>query len=264
MLIYTVDDERIALNGLSDAVREALPDADIKKFNRGAAALRAIRNDGDRPDVVFSDIRMPGMDGLELAVRVKVHSPDTKIIFVTGYSDYALKAFEVHANGYLLKPVLPEHIMEELEHLRLTPDALPGKLRVQCFGNFEVFWEDKPLSFKRRQSKELLAYLIDRNGASCTAEEIIAVLWEDESNMNNGKHNLRNLVNDLRSVLDEIGQADVLIRGSGVIAVDREAVDCDYFRMLDGDAAAVNSFRGEYMTQYHWARITEAQLHFNQ
>ena len=264
MLIFAIDDEAIALEELSDAVKEALPDAEVKKFRRPADALSSIRESGDRPDAVFSDIRMPGMDGLELAVRIKTRSPDTKIVFVTGYSDYALRAFKVHASGYLLKPVSPELILEELEHLRLAPSAENGKLRVQCFGNFEVFWNDRPLTFKRRMSKELFAYLIDRKGASCTAEELIAVLWEDESNLSKAKHNLRNLVNDLRSSLDEIGQAGVLIRGSGVLAVDRDAVDCDYYRMLDGDTAAVNSFRGEYMKQYAWAQMTEAKLYFTQ
>ena len=264
MLVFVIDDEAVALDDLYDAVREALPDAEIKKFHRASGALRCIREDGDRPDAVFSDIRMPGMDGLEMAVRIKMYSPDTKIIFVTGYSDYALNAFRVHASGYLMKPVLPSQITEELEHLCLMPSSCGGKLRVQCFGSFEVFWNDKPLMFKRRQSKELFAYLIDRRGASCTAEELIAVLWEDEINMQNAKHNLRNLVNDLRSALDEIGQVGVLIRGSGVMAVDRDAVDCDYYRMLGGDVNAVNAFRGEYMSQYNWAQMTEANLHFHQ
>ena len=264
MLVYLIDDELIALEELADAVRKALPDAHIKQFRSASAALNEIREKEDRPDVVFSDIRMPGKDGLELAVRIKTLSPETRIIFVTGYSDYALKAFKVHANGYLLKPVLPEHIREEMENLRFLPQSGIEKLQVQCFGNFEVFWQDKPLSFKRRQSKELFAYLIDRNGATCTAEEVVTVLWEDENNLRNAKHNLRNLVNDLRKVFGEIGQSDVLIRGSGTIAVDRNSVDCDYYRMLDGDAGAVNSFRGEYMKQYSWAQMTEARLHFNQ
>ena len=263
MLIYTIDDEQSALTALTDAVKDALPNAEIKQLNRVTNALSEIRKNEDRPAVVFSAIRMPGMDGLEMAVVLQTYSPDTKIVFVTAHPDCALEAFKVHASGYLLKPVLPEHIREELEHLGLISGCAGGRLRIQCFGNFEVFWDDQPLTFKRRQSKELLAYLIDREGATCTAEEVIAVLWEDESNIANAKHNLRNLVNDLRTTLCEIDQADVLIRGSGTIAVDRSKVDCDYYQMLDGDITAENSYRGEFMKQYAWAQMTEAKLHFN-
>lgn len=53
-----------------------------------------------------------------------------------------------------------------------------------------------------------------------------------------------------------------MIRKSGLLAIKRDSVDCDYYRMLDGDMEAVNSFRGEYMKQFVWAQDTEAKLHF--
>jgi two-component SAPR family response regulator len=61
----------------------------------------------------------------------------------------------------------------------------PEALRVQCFGNFEVFWKGKPLLFARRQTKELFAYLVDRKGASCTMGEIGCALWEDSATAKN-------------------------------------------------------------------------------
>ena len=161
-----------------------------------------------------------------------------------------------------MKPIESKRIRAEIDSLVLPFQSQKGKLRVKCFGNFEIFWQDKPLDFERRQTKELFAYLIDCNGASCTAEEVSAVLWEDEADLRKMKHRLRNLVSDLRSVLSSVGQDDVLIRGSGKLAVRRDAVDCDYYRMLDGDMAAVNAYRGEYMRQYIWAQLTEGNLHF--
>ena len=263
MLIYAIDDEKIALSELVEAVRLAVPEGEIKQFTNANDALAKIKVDGESPDIVFSDIRMPGMNGLELAVKIKKNAPDAKIIFVTGYSEYAVDAFKVHANGYLLKPVLPQHIIEEIQALRLPYTSEPAKLRVQCFGSFVVFYKGEPLSFKRRKTKELFAYLIDRGGAYCSAEEVSAVLWEDEADLRKAKHKLRNLVSDLRSVFKAAGQEDILLRGSGKLAIKCDAVDCDYFRLLDGDIAAVNAFRGEYMNQYIWAQLTEAKLHFN-
>ena len=264
MLVYAIDDEKYVLAELRDAIAEALPQAVIRSFSDASSALKALEADGEQPDIVFSDICMPGMGGLELAVAIKKRSPETYVIFVTGYSEYSLDAFKVHANGYLLKPVLPAHILEEIEYLRLPMGRSAEKICVQCFGDFEVFFDGKPLTFKRRKTKELLAYLIDHSGAACTAEEIIATLWEDETNMRNAKHNLRNLLGDLRRTLSAIGRENIIIRRSGLLAVDKDAVDCDYFRMLDGDVSAVNAFHGEYMKQYAWAQETEDKLYFRQ
>lgn len=263
ILIFIIDDERPALETLHSAVREAIPAAEIKVFRRAVEALAAIEQRGDQPEIVFSDITMPGLDGLALAVRVKTALPQTHIVFVTGYSDYALKAFQVHAGGYLVKPVSSGQIAEELKYLNAKPTTFGNKLYIRCFGNFEVFWNEKPLSFKRRKSKELLGYLVDRKGALCSAEEIVSVLWEDESNLKNGKHKLRNLLSDLKAALSEIGEEHIMIRQRGGMAIDRNAVDCDYYRMLDGDIRAVNAFKGEYMTQYSWAELTTSQLYFN-
>lgn len=262
MLIFAIDDEKIALLELCETIQKALPDARIKSFTDPRRALDCIRKENARPDVVFSDIRMPGTDGLELAVRIKSHSPDTKIIFVTGYSEYAVPAFKVHANGYLLKPVTPEQVAEEINFLDLPCKREPEKLFIRCFGSFEVFYKGVPVSFKRRQTKKLLAILVDRNGAFCLAEEASALLWEDEPNLKNAKHRLRNLVSDMRAALRAIGQEGILLRESGKMAIKRDSVDCDYYRLLDGDISTLNSYRGEYMKQYIWAQYTEGDLLF--
>ena len=55
---------------------------------------------------------------------------------------------------------------------------------------------------------------------------------------------------------------DLLVRRSGRLAILRDRVDCDLYRMEDGDMEAVNAFTGEYMTQYSWAELTNGQLTF--
>jgi DNA-binding SARP family transcriptional activator len=127
-----------------------------------------------------------------------------------------------------------------------------------------VFADGKPLPFDRRKTKELLAFLIDRRGATCTAEEIIAALWEDETDTVKAKHRLRNLVNDLRAALKTADAEDVLLRKSGLLAIKADEIDCDYYRMLSGDADAAKSFHGAYMSQYSWAEPTAGRLWFEQ
>ncbi len=266
MLIYAIDDEQGMLNLLHEAIRQALPEADIRDFHLGTQATEALEREPEKPDVIFSDIRMPGLDGLRLAVRIKEISPETKIVFVTGYSDYALDAYQVHASGYILKPVTPDRILEEMKHtvpaFRSRNEA--NKLVVRCFGAFEVFWQGQPLSFSRRQSKELLAFLIDRRGAFCTAEEAIAAIFGDvpSEELKQLKHTIRNLVYDLRQTFQKIGMEKVLIRKSGLLAIQTDLTECDYYQMLSGNMDAVNRFHGIYMEQYSWAEMTGAALSF--
>jgi len=261
MTIFILDDEPLLLFGESRTIQEVAPEAEVLSFSDAAEALAAIREQGIRPDVVFTDIEMPGMSGLELAAELKTLCPDTRVVFVTGYSEYAVEAFRLHVSGYILKPLDPERIQEELGPHAAAPET-GGDLFIRCFGFFEVFWKGEPLMFARRQTKELLALLIHREGAACTAEEASAILWPEEPDLKKAKPRLRNLVHDLRNTLADLGMGDLLIRRSGEIAIRRDAVDCDYYRMLNGDMDAVNAFRGEYMVQYPWAELNAGKLRF--
>ena len=262
MLIFAIDDEPPMLRDAQRAIAEAAPDALLMTFDSAENALDAIREQALSPDIVFSDIEMPGLSGLEFAVKLKTASPDTRIVFVTGFSKYALDAFKVRAQGYIMKPLTPEQVLVELRDLPKPPEAQRGKLRVRCFGHFEVFFQEKPVIFARRQVKELLAFLIDQEGRVCTAEEICAALWEDESDLKAAKHRLRTAISDLKTALQGIGMEDILIREHRQLGVRRDRIDCDYYRMLDGDISAINAFRGEYMVDYSWAELTTGRLQF--
>lgn len=247
---------------LGAAIAEAEPGAEFRAFQKASAVLQAIFQ-GAVPDVVFSDIELPGVSGLALAVEIKKLAPEAKIIFVTAFPRYAADAFRLHVSGYIVKPVSAERVREELDQLNLVRSAPePDKLQVQCFHHFEVFWHGEPVIFQRKQSKELLAYLIDQEGRACTAEEIAAALWEDDVDMKAAKARIRVLLHDLRATLREIGMEDILIRERRQIAVRRDRLDCDYYRLLAGDMEAVNAFGGTYMTEYSWAELTVGRLQF--
>ena len=262
MLIFALDDEPSPLETLRDAIHEALPEAQIADFRRGQEALDAIRTRGLCPDVVFTDIRMPDLDGLNLATAIKAVSPDARIVFVTAYSQYALEAWRRHVHGYLMKPVTAEDVREAMAHLPGLPSALPDRLTVRCFGHFEVSYRGKPVIFERRQSKELFAFLIDREGAPCSAEEIAAALWENETDMQAARTRIRKILSDLKATLHAIGFNDVLIRERRQLAIRPDLIDCDYYRMKEGDMDALNAYRGNYMVDFSWAELTNARLYF--
>ncbi len=261
MLIFVVDDEDGVREEIQNIIYTAEPKADIRGFKRAADVLEAIK-DGKIADVVFSDIEMPGLSGLEFAMKLKNISPDTRVVFVTGYRDYAIEAFKLKAHGYLLKPLSVEDVRDELKYIPEERTESAGKLVVKCFGHFDVYRNGEPLIFARKQSKELLAYLIDRNGAACSSQEIANTLWREGSDNRAEQNRIRVLINDLRNTLKQIGMEDVLIREHRELAIRKDMVDCDYYRMLEGDMDAVNSYRGEYMVDYSWAELTNAKLFF--
>lgn len=261
MLIFAIDDEPNMLYLLHEAIAEAEPDADILDFSLGSEAVAYLETYEVRPDVIFSDIRMPGLSGLEMAARIRQLTPDTKLVFVTGY-DHAMDAYQLHVSGYIQKPAEAERVREELNYLFPEEPAAKEKLRVQCFGPFEVYWKGRPLAFSRKQTKELLALLVDRRGALCSTKEIIATIWEEPGDISSAKHRVWNLTSDLRASLKAIGMEDVLISRNRQIAVWTDLLECDYYLALSGDPSAQRAFHGEYMEQYSWAEGTKAHLLF--
>ena len=77
----TADDEPNALGVTDEAVREALPDAELRSFTRATEVLTEIEERGYRPDVAFLDIKMPGISGLEMAKRIRKSSPPARTLF---------------------------------------------------------------------------------------------------------------------------------------------------------------------------------------
>ena len=257
MRILAVDDERLALAALCSAIEEAVPDAQTDSFRTAAQALAAARE--QHYDIAFIDIDLRGESGMTLARDLRDLDQKTGIVFVTGYADYAVDAFTLHANGYILKPASPERIREEVDALferKTTAENDDKRVRLQCFGNFEAFIDDVPVNFKYRKTRELLACLADRRGAICTNREIMAVLWEDE------QHDayLRRLKKDLVDTLAQKGCEDVLVRRWGGMALAADKVSCDYYDWRRNGDNANKRYTGEYMSQYSWAESTKALL----
>ena len=260
MKLLAVDDEKTALDHITSILAKIAPEAEIIGCRRGEQALEELEK--GEVQAAFLDISLRDINGIKLARRMKEKYPLLNIIFTTGHNDYAVEAFELHASGYVLKPLTEEKIRRELEDLRHPAEAeeKPDKLRIHTFGNFEVYDRSGiPMSFQYAKSKEMLAYLVDRCGTFCTNSEIMGILWGEEASDSKRSY-LKNLRTDLSSALEQAGYPDVLIRRRGMIAVIPDAIDCDYYDWLKGNPAALNAYRGEYMVQYGWSEFTNSQL----
>lgn len=262
MYLAAVDDERSALNVLVRAIREAQPEATVAAFQNGADLLLSAQS--CPYEAAFLDIEMRDMSGLMLAKALKEIRPSVNIIFVTGYSQYSIEAFRLHASGYLLKPVTADAVYEELCHLRAPAPPPAGKsaaqIRVQCFGNFEVFVNGAPLHFTRSKSKELFAFLVDNRGAGVTNAQIEAALFEDSlPSMRESKY-IQKIIAAMIQAFKVADCAGFITRRRNYLAIDTDALDCDYYRFLGGDVSAVNAYMGVYMGEYSWAEMTAAEL----
>jgi two-component system, LytTR family, response regulator len=123
-----VDDERLARKDLISLLK----DFDNIKIVGEAEDVKTAKSICDRlnPDIIFLDIQMPGESGFTLVEKI---NPDVKIIFVTAYDEYAVRAFEVNALDYLMKPVNPERLKETIERLMQETENAYKKNKTLCY-----------------------------------------------------------------------------------------------------------------------------------
>ena len=256
MVVIAVDDEALMLGALVAAIEESPDIAEVASFSDCEEALEFAK--GTALDIAFLDINMRGMGGLSLAEKILAVRPQCKIVFCTGYEEYAIPAFRLHASGYLMKPISAEDVQGEIDNIKgIRRSEKP--LTVKCFGNFEVYAKNEKVVFKRLKSKELFAFLVDRNGAGMTAKQICAALFPDDTEDNKNAAYLRQLVLDLKNTLKAVGAENVLCHETPCYRVDTHLIKCDYITHLE---TGKPEFHGEYMTQYSWAEETCAMLMF--
>ena len=252
MKILLVDDEELQLIRLEKICKKIKPEDEYFIYTNPVKAFREVKD--IKIDIAFLDIEMPGYNGVEMAKRLIGINPQINIIFVTAYDDYAIDAYKLHASGYIMKPVSEEDIKKELDGLRYSVEKQDNEklIQVKCFGNFEVFKDGVPLKFHRQKSKELFAYLVDREGAATNMNELNAILWDEDKNSY-----LRNLIADIQDTLKEVGASDVFIKRYNECFIDVSKIDCDAYEYKKNNPEAIRAYRGEYMIQYSWAMFDD-------
>ena len=136
MIAIAVDDEVLMLGTLAAAVKASPDISEVFQFSGCDEALTFVKEHS--VDIAFLDINMRGMGGLALAKKIIGSCPDCKIVFCTGYEEYAIPAFKLHASGYLMKPVSAKDVQVEIDNIKgIRQSQKP--LAVKCFGTFEVF-----------------------------------------------------------------------------------------------------------------------------
>ena len=260
MTAICVEDESLILQ-LTVSLCQELPALDeVQGFQKAQDALQWLET--HTAQIALLDIDMPDMDGLALAEKIQRAHPETAIIFLTGYTQYAVEAFQLHVSGYLLKPISREKLAAEIEHALHGRAArrTPSHVTVRTFGNFEILVDGRAVTFNRAKAKELLAYLIDKRDTGATRAEVFSALWENGTYDRSRQKQLDVIIRSLRDTLQQYRISEIYEMQSGFMRIRPEQIDCDLYRFLSGEADAVNAYRGEYMSSYSWASMTEAYV----
>lgn len=260
MKIMAVDDEILALEDFEDTCREAGITDEIVKFNNPLDALSYAAI--NKVDIAFLDIEMPVIKGIDLARRIKALNRNVRIIFATGYGEYALEAFKVDAVDYVMKPYDVSSIKKAYDKAMLVKDAeAENHIFIKTFGYFDVFVDGKSVAFTSAKSKELLALLVDRNGGVVSTEQAVSILWNGREYDDTVQSLFRKVLKSLRSTLEEAGISEILVDNRNQRSIDKSKFACDYYDYLEKKQASKYKYYGEYMEQYaQWSGDTKEKL----
>lgn len=208
MKIILIDDEPIALNVLESMLSHYKEINIVGRYTNPMDALKEIET--VNPDVIFIDIEMGKVSGLEAAEFFLEKINDLRIVFVTAYSEYAIDAFEINALDYLLKPVSEKRLDKTIKRLlrpneQSTFNADKNMLRVQSFGGFALFDANgQPFYWRTRKTKELFAYLWFRSEHFVDRAVLMDAVFPDK-NLKQSTALLHTTMYQLRNSLKKAG-----------------------------------------------------------
>ena len=259
-----IDDERLALRELEHFLKGHSEISVIAVFTDPVEAIKQIAK--FKPQLVFLDIHMPQLQGVDAASQILDICDNIDIVFVTAYDNYAIEAFELHALDYVLKPINKTRFQSTIKRvlkskIRNQP-YYNKRLQIQCLGKFQMFWSgEAPIKWRTEKTKELFAFLIHNRNRLLTKDEILGSLWTEY----NPKRAIRQLYNGIyyiRKTLDEYGvdKSLVSIDSNYNLNVKNDIVDADIFQSklaisndsLEDLEAAINYYTGEYLEAEDW------------
>ncbi|MBD8007067.1 response regulator [Bacillus norwichensis] len=283
MRVILIDDEPLAL----EHMKKILLDIDglkvVGKYLNPTEGLKAIIK--ERPDAVFLDIEMPTITGIKLAEEIQNHCPDVHIVFVTAYDEYAVKAFELNAVDYVMKPVHKKRLTETLNRLKplkkihLKKGTGNRSGMICCFQTLQFILkgdesENIKVHWRTSKAKEVFAFLIHNRRKPVRKEVLIDLFWP-ESELEKGFAQLYAAIYQIRKTLASIGfNIKIISRDhSYILDMQQIKIDVDELEKLeeminDGNPDLVvvqqllDLYAGDYLEKesYLWAESERERL----
>lgn len=182
MKTILIDDEKLALEYLDRALKPLTEIRVIGKYTNPYKALIEIMN--EQPEIVFLDIEIPEISGLDLAEKIKNQYPDIHIVFITSYDEYAVRAFEIGSLDYILKPVDTDRLENTVRRIMNQKRDSTVRPMVCCFQELRFTYSGDTsrvidVKWRTARAKELFAYLVHNRNKVVPKEIVIEELWGD-------------------------------------------------------------------------------------
>ncbi|MFS0646974.1 response regulator [Siminovitchia sp. 179-K 8D1 HS] len=293
MRVILIDDEPLALEHMEKLLAEIGDLKVVGKYINPQQGLKAIMQ--DRPDVVFLDIEMPTTNGIELAEKLQNSHSDVHIVFVTAYDEYAVKAFELNAVDYVMKPVQRKRLSETIKRLQpmkrnhMEKDETNHSGMICCFQTLQFARDSgKPekikVHWRTSKAKEVFAFLVHHRRKPVRKEVLLDLFWP-EADMNKGFAQLYAAIYQIRKTLSSIDFHINITSHDYSYILDLQEIQIDIeefengleglFKKRDPEFLSVQKlldlYSGDYLSEesYLWAesereRLRLLWLHYTQ
>lgn len=287
MKVILIDDEPLALDYLELQLKKISKVEVIAKltyFNmeKHFSLLEKVQ-------VVFMDIEMPQKNGLELAEQLLEVNSSLLVVFVTAYQEYALKAFELNALDYIMKPLQLDRLKITLERIesklqaqqKLQPLAIGDPLQISVFGDLTFSFKNKDMpniKWRTAKSQELFLYLLHNLEKFTHKTELIDILWpemEEEKayqQLYTAIYHTRKTLHPLReylSIKNQAGGYKLLLQNSRVDIIEWEQM-IQMAPPLQNEAVAekyekmVGLYLGSYLQNYDYIWVESERYRLDQ
>lgn len=279
-----IDDERLALLQLEKLLQQFSSIEVVGTFINPAEAVSAAHE--LKPDVVFLDIDMPELNGMQAAEKLQEISSVSDIVFITAYNEYALEAFEVNALDYVLKPVRRDRLGKTVRRLEERLSNSPAKavqdqeMVIQCCPSIKIVRSGQPaqsLKWRTTKAQELFALLLHNRNRFVSKDMLIDSLWPDLESKKASTH-LYTTIYQVRQCLKQSSVNITINNVSGgegyALNLNNVVVDYEKWEKTIGKLGAlhetnweqyyqlVESYEGDYLGDYDymWAENERQRL----
>lgn len=220
MRAILVDDEKLPLEHLKKFLESDTFNIEvIGAYLNPIEAEEMIKR--HQPDIVFLDIEMPGLTGLQLGERIQETHPEIEIIFVTAFDTYAVEAFKLYAIDYIMKPIRPKRLKKTIDRLRtrLPPRFNSHNLienhliHLSCFNSIKIHMQDGeivPMKWRTAKAQELFAYMLHHQDQLIYRDTFLELLWPD-FDISRGVKQLYTTIYHIRQTLKKYGLEEIQI-----------------------------------------------------